>query len=261
MGSFGKDFIWGTATSSYQIEGGHLEQGKGPSIWDAFCTIPGKIHNGETGNVACDHFHKFKEDVGLLKDLGVNAYRLSISWPRIIPDGKKEVNQAGIDFYNQIIDELLENDITPWITLYHWDLPLALQLEEDGWLGKSIIRHFVHYADTCFNHFGDRVKHWITLNEPWVVAILGHGHGVFAPGRVSEVEPYQVAHNLILAHAHSVDHFRKNYAYQNGSIGITNNCDWREPRTGSRQDKEAAERALEFFLGWFADPVYHGDYP
>lgn len=261
MGTFGKDFVWGTATSSYQIEGGHLENGKGPSIWDAFCTIPGKILNGDTGNVACDHFNRFRDDIKLLKELGVNSYRLSISWSRILPEGKNKVNEEGVRFYNEIIDELLKNDITPWVTLYHWDLPLALQLEDDGWLGESIIKYFVEYADVCFARFGDRVKNWITLNEPWVVSILGYGHGVFAPGRVSEVEPYQVAHNLLLAHAHAVDHYKKEYSSQNGIIGITNNCDWREPLTDSQQDIDASQRALEFFLGWFADPIYHGDYP
>ncbi len=261
MRTFGKDFVWGTATSAYQIEGGYLESGKGPSIWDAFCTIPGKIQNGDTGNVACDHFHKFKNDIKLLKELGVNSYRLSLSWSRIMPEGKNTINEEGVNFYNEIIDELLENNITPWVTLYHWDLPLALQLEDDGWLGESIIDYFVEYADVCFKRFGDRVKNWITLNEPWVVAILGYGHGVFAPGRVSEVEPYKVAHNLLLAHAYAVDHYRTNYSSQNGSIGITNNCDWREPLTDSKSDIDASQRALEFFLGWFADPIYLGDYP
>ena len=261
MRTFGKDFVWGTATSAYQIEGGYLESGKGPSIWDAFCTIPGKIQNGDTGNVACDHFHKFKDDIKLLKELGVNSYRLSLSWSRIMPEGKNAINEEGVNFYNEIIDELLENNITPWVTLYHWDLPLALQLEDDGWLGESIIDYFVEYADVCFKRFGDRVKNWITLNEPWVVAILGYGHGVFAPGRVSEVEPYKVAHNLLLAHAYAVDHYRANYSSQNGSIGITNNCDWREPLTDSKSDIDASQRALEFFLGWFADPIYLGDYP
>ncbi len=261
MGKFGKDFVWGTATSAYQIEGGYLENGKGPSIWDSFCTIPGKIKNGDTGNVACDHFHRFKDDIKLLKELGVNSYRLSISWSRIMPEGKGAVNEEGVRFYNEIIDELIKNDITPWVTLYHWDLPLALQLEDDGWLGESIIDYFVEYADVCFNRFGDRVKHWITLNEPWVVAILSHGHGVFAPGRVSEVEPYQVAHNLLLAHAKTVNHYKSRYSSQDGKIGITNNCDWRESLTNSQADIEAAQRALEFFLGWFADPVYFGDYP
>jgi beta-glucosidase len=259
--SFDKNFVWGTATSAYQIEGGYLEQGKGPSIWDAFVSIPGKIEGSDTGNIACDHFNKYKEDIKLLKELGVNAYRFSISWSRILPSGKGEINEEGIQFYNRIIDELIENGITPWVTLYHWDLPLALQLEDDGWLSESLVEHFVNYAEVCFKHFGDRVKNWITFNEPWVVAILGHGHGVFAPGRTSVDEPYKVAHNILLAHAHTVQKYRNEYKHQSGTIGITNNCDWREPLTQSEKDVEAAERALLFFLGWFADPVYKGDYP
>ncbi|WP_338359609.1 GH1 family beta-glucosidase [Yeosuana marina] len=261
MKTFPNDFIWGTATSSYQIEGAAATDGKGPSIWDAFSSIPGKTFNGETGEIACDHYHKFREDIQLMKNMGVKAYRFSIAWARIMPTGKDTINEAGIAFYNELIDTLLEADITPWVTLYHWDLPLALQLEDDGWLGKNITDYFANYANVCFERFGDRVKNWITLNESWVVAILGYGQGVFAPGRISTSEPYLAAHHLILAHAKAVQIFRNNYAHQNGQIGITNNCDWREPLTDSQEDKDAAERALEFFLAWFADPIYKGDYP
>lgn len=261
MKTFPKDFVWGTATSSYQIEGAATLDGKGPSIWDAFSSIPGKTHNNETGDIACDHYHKFKEDIQLMKDMGVNAYRFSIAWARVMPTGKEKVNEEGINFYNTLIDELLKAGITPWVTLYHWDLPLALQLEDDGWLGDSISDHFEKYANLCFERFGDRVKNWITLNEPWVVAILGYGQGVFAPGRISKSEPYLAAHNLILAHAKAVNLYRNKFSNQKGQIGITNNCDWREPLTDSEEDKQAAERALEFFLAWFADPVYKGDYP
>lgn len=261
MKTFPSDFIWGTATSSYQIEGAANVDGKGPSIWDAFSKIPGKTHRGETGEIACDHYHKFKEDIQLLKNTGVKAYRFSIAWSRIMPTGKDTINEAGITFYNELIDALIEADITPWVTLYHWDLPLALQLENDGWLGDSILDYFAAYADVCFERFGDRVKNWITLNESWVVAILGYGQGVFAPGRVSISEPYKAAHHLILAHAKAYHLYKKKYVFQDGQIGITNNCDWREPLTDSEEDEAAAQRALEFFLAWFADPVYKGDYP
>ena len=261
MKKFPKDFVWGTATSSYQIEGAHNLEGKGPSIWDAFCTIPGKVYQGHHGNTSIDHYHHYQEDVALMKKLGFNAYRFSLSWPRIIPDGKGKPNEAGLAFYDRLIDELITHDIEPWITLYHWDLPLALQLEEDGWLSPTIVDHFARYAELCFNRFGDRVKHWITLNEPWVVSILGHGQGVFAPGRVSNTEPYLAAHHLLLSHAKAVQIYREKYAHQGGKVGITNNGDWREPLTDKPEDKEAAERALLFFLGWFADPVYLGDYP
>ncbi len=261
MHQFPNNFIWGTATSSYQIEGAATKDGKGPSIWDAFSSIPGKVHKGETGALACDHYHRYKEDIQLMKAMGVKAYRFSIAWPRVLPTGKGAINKRGLQFYSDLIDELLKADIVPWVTLYHWDLPLALQMEDDGWLGDSIADYFATYADLCFEHFGDRVKHWITLNEPWVVAILGHGQGVFAPGRNSNSEPYLAAHNLLLAHAKAVQIYRKKYGHQNGQIGITNNCDWREPLTKRSEDQEAAERALQFFLAWFADPIYKGDYP
>lgn len=263
MRTFPADFIWGTATSSYQIEGGWNADGKGPSIWDAFTQIPGRIHEGETGDIACDHYHRWREDVQLMKQLGVNAYRFSIAWSRILPDGtNKQVNQAGIDFYSQLIDELLANGIQPWVTLYHWDLPLALEMEKDGWLNPQIADAFADYAAVCFEHFGDRVKNWITLNEPWVVAVLGYGQGVFAPGRTSNSEPYLAAHHLLLAHAKAVQVYRTKYqAEQGGQIGMSNNCDWREPLTDSPADVEAAQRALEFFVAWFADPIYHGRYP
>ncbi|SFZ93547.1 beta-glucosidase/beta-glucosidase [Flaviramulus basaltis] len=261
MKKFPNDFIWGIATSSYQIEGATAIDGKGPSIWDAFSRIPGKTHNGETGEVACDHYHRFKEDIQLMKNIGIKAYRFSIAWSRIMPTGKETINEEGISFYNNLIDTLIEADITPWVTLYHWDLPLALQLEDDGWLGDSMPDYFAAYADVCFERFGDRVKNWITLNEPWVVAILGYGQGVLAPGRISSSEPYLAGHYLILAHGKAVNIYRSKYKHQNGLIGITNNCDWREPLTNSKEDKDAAERALEFFLAWFADPIYKGDYP
>jgi len=261
MIQFPKSFVWGTATSAYQIEGGYNADGKGPSIWDAFCTIPDRIKNQESGNTAIDHYGHFKEDVQLLKSQGFKAYRFSIAWSRILPDGKGQVNEAGIKFYSDLIDELLANDIVPWVTLYHWDLPLALQMEGDGWLSRDIIVHFSGYAKLCFERFGDRVKHWITLNEPWVVSILGYGQGVFAPGRTSNSEPYLVGHHLLLAHAEAVQIYRTKYAHQQGQIGISNNCDWREPLTQKAEDIEAAQRALLFFLGWFADPIYLGDYP
>lgn len=261
MIKFSNDFIWGTATSSYQIEGAHDADGKGPSIWDSFCTIPNRIKNNQNGNVAIDHYHKYKEDVALLKSQGFKAYRFSISWSRIMPDGKGKINEEGILFYSNLIDELLKNDIVPWVTLYHWDLPLALEMENDGWLNSDIVKSFEEYAKVCFVRFGDRVKNWITINEPWVVAILGYGQGVFAPGRVSNSEPYLAAHHLILAHAKAVKLYKTNFKNQKGVIGITNNCDWREPLTDKPADIEAAERALLFFLGWFADPIYFGDYP
>ena len=252
-------FVWGVATASYQVEGAWQEGGKGPSIWDAFAHIPGKILNGDTGDIACDQYHRFEEDVKLMKELGVGAYRFSIAWSRIVPDGKGAANAEGVAYYNRLIDCLLAHDIVPWVTLYHWDLPLALQMEDDGWLSRRTVEAFAHYAKICFDAFGDRVAHWITFNEPWCTAVLGNGIGCFAPGRVSADEPYQVAHNELLAHGLAVKAFRSG-GYP-GVIGISNNCDWREPLSDLPEDKKAAETSLEFFYGWFTDPVVFGDYP
>lgn len=252
-------FVWGTATASYQIEGAWLEGGKGLSIWDAFTHIPGKILNGDTGDVACDHYHRVEEDVQHLAHLGVSGYRFSIAWTRIIPDGSGEPNAEGIAFYNKLIDALLAENITPFVTLYHWDLPLALQLEHNGWLGSGTVNAFEHYAKTCFDAFGDRVHHWITFNENWVTCVFGYGVGRFAPGRISRSEPYTAAHNLLIAHGRAVRAFRDgNYP---GVIGITNCCDWREPLTDSAEDRAAAQESLESFFGWHTDPIVFGDYP
>ncbi|MDD2403949.1 MAG: GH1 family beta-glucosidase [Victivallaceae bacterium] len=253
------NFVWGVATAAYQVEGAWLEDGKGLSIWDAFTHIPCKISHNDTGDIACDQYHRYAEDVALMRELGVNAYRFSLSWSRIIPDGSGQVNPAGIAYYNRLIDCLLENGITPWVTLYHWDLPLALQMEDDGWLNRKTAKNFSRYAKICFDNFGDRVKNWITLNEPWCSAVLGHGLAVFAPGRCSPDEPYQAGHHLLLGHAMAVREFR-NGGFT-GKIGISNNCDWREPLTETQEDRLAAQRALEFFYGWFTDPPVKGDYP
>ena len=262
MKSFPQNFTWGAATASYQIEGAWRDDGRGPSIWDAFSHLPGKTHQNQTGDVTCDHYHRMEEDVALMKAMGLKAYRFSFSWSRLLPMGRGTINEAGVAFYNRLIDALLANNITPWVTLYHWDLPLALQLEMDGLINPEIADHFAHYAEICFERFGDRVKNWITLNEPWCSAVLGHGIGYFAPGRTNQTEPYLAAHNLIRAHGKIVDIYRRKFQpTQKGVIGITNNCDWREPKTDSAADRAAAERGHEFFLGWFADPIYRGDYP
>ncbi len=251
--------MWGVATAAHQIEGAWLEDGKGLNIWDVYSHTPGKITNADTSEVACDHYHRFEEDIQIMADLGVKAYRFSIAWSRIIPDGKGTVNPAGIAFYNRLIDGLLAAGITPFVTLYHWDLPVTLQLENDGWLSYETAEAFERYATACFEAFGDRVKNWMTFNENWCTAVLGYGTGVFAPGRVSNDEPYLAAHHLILAHGLAVKKFRAGgYA---GEIGIANNCDWREPLTDSQADKDAAQESLEFFFAWLTDPVVFGDYP
>lgn len=262
MKIFPNDFIWGCSTSAYQIEGAWDQDGKGPSIWDAFSQIPGKVHNSENAKQAADHYHHWAGDVDLMAGLGLQAYRFSISWPRLLPHGRGRVNRKGIEFYSRLIDRLLEKNIEPWPTLFHWDLPLTLQFENDGLLNPAIVDAFEEYADVCFSHFGDRVKHWLTFNEPWVYAIFAHGYGVMAPGRQSHSEPYRVAHHFLLAHGRIVRRYRETYqSRQNGRISLALNCDWREPLTDRPEDKAAAQRALEFYLGWFADPIFLGDYP
>ncbi len=259
---FPENFVWGTATASYQIEGGVREGGRAPSIWDAVCYTPGRVLHGHNADMACDHFHRFKEDIALMKELGLKAYRFSLAWPRIIPAGFGDVNEQGVAFYSELIDCLLDAGITPWVTLYHWDLPLVLQTEFDGLINPEFPDWFAAYADVCFDRFGDRVKNWITLNEPWCSAVLGYGIGVHAPCRkLDTAEAYMAAHQLLRGHGKAVQLYRNKYQSQAGSIGITNNCDWREPLTDSDADKAASQRSLEFFLGWFCDPVYKGDYP
>lgn len=260
---FPAGFVWGSATSAYQVEGAANIDGRGPSIWDWFCEQPDKIVNGDNGLVACDHYHRMEEDVLLMAKMGLRAYRFSISWSRILPDGTTQsLNAKGVDFYNKLIDCLIKNGIQPWVTLYHWDLPQALQERYNGWLSSEVVDLFADYARLCFTLFGGRVKRWITINEGWVVSILGYGQGVFAPGHTSNSEPYLVAHHLLLAHAGAVQSYREQFQEtQGGLIGISNNCDWREPLTDTDADRAAAQRALEFFLGWFADPIYLGDYP
>eukprot|EP01080_Neovahlkampfia_damariscottae_P010266 gene10266-2685_t len=271
LSKFPKDFLFGTATSSYQIEGAANEDGRAPSIWDTFSKLPNKTYNGDNGDVACDHYHRFRDDIKLMKDVGFKVYRFSISWSRILPTGRMPINRKGVEFYNSLIDELLRNDIIPFITLYHWDLPDNLQKEYKGLLSEKFVTDFAEYSKICFQLFGDRVKNWITFNEPFVVAVLGHDFGVYAPGRCSErdickegnspVEVYKTAHNLLNAHALAVTVFRSEFASQQGQIGISLNSDWNEPRTQSSEDIKAAQRLQEFQLGWFADPIFFGDYP
>jgi beta-galactosidase len=266
---FPETFIWGTATASYQVEGAVHEGGRGLSTWDAFSHTPGRTKNGDTGDVAIDHYHRYKEDIQLMKSMNIRAYRFSIAWPRIFPAGTGEVNEEGVQFYNDLINELIANDITPMATLYHWDLPLALHTEFDGWLGHHIQQQFADYARVCFSRFGDRVKDWITMNEPWVCNYMGYGLGVMAPGRKinPHTEPYIAGHNMLLAHAYAVKVYRDEFqASQGGQIGITLSAHWYEPGPADdaeeqKANAEAAKRALAFDVGWFADPVYLGDYP
>ncbi|KAF4563760.1 Beta-glucosidase 1B [Pleurotus pulmonarius] len=265
------DFIWGLATAAYQIEGAVTEAGRGPSIWDTFSHIPGKVADRTTGDDATDSYHRWREDVALLKSYGVKAYRFSISWSRVIPLGGRDdpVNEEGIKHYRTLIEALVKEDITPFVTLYHWDLPQALHDRYGGWLDRQIVDDFVHYSQVCFDAFGDLVKHWITLNEPWIISVLGYGHGVFAPGRSSDrsrsehgdssTEPWIVGHHIILAHAYAANAYRK--SQQTGAIGITLDCIWYLPFDGSPEAADGVAASLAARIGWFADPIYKGHYP
>ncbi|OMO49710.1 Glycoside hydrolase, family 1 [Corchorus olitorius] len=275
--SFPVGFIFGTASSAYQYEGASSEGGRGPSIWDTYThKYPDKIADRSSGDVAVDSYHRYKEDVRIMKKMGLDAYRFSISWSRILPNGKLSggVNLEGIKYYNNLIDELLANGLQPYVTIFHWDLPQALEDEYGGFLSPNIVDDFRDYAEVCFGHFGNRVKNWITLNEPWTYSNFGYATGLLAPGRCSDwqqlnctggdsaVEPYVVAHHLLLAHAAAVKLYRQKYqANQKGVIGITLVSHWMVPFSNERNDQDAAQRALDFMFGWFMDPITSGEYP
>ncbi|XP_059503413.1 lactase/phlorizin hydrolase-like isoform X2 [Stegostoma tigrinum] len=264
-GEFPKDFAWSAATAAYQIEGAWRADGKGLSIWDTFSHTPLKVGNDDTGDIACDSYHKIDEDLAILKQLKVNHYRFSLSWPRILPKGTTGyVNEVGLNYYIRFIDALLAADIKPQVTLYHWDLPQALQ-DVGGWENSSTIDRFVEYANFCFQKLGDKVKFWITLNEPYNTALLGYGYGTAAPGIGTRLgrAPYIVGHNLIKAHAEVWHLYNETYRPQQGGlISITINSDWVEPRNPYKQeDIDAAKRHLMFYGGWFAYPIFkNGDY-
>ncbi|GLJ09702.1 hypothetical protein SUGI_0114460 [Cryptomeria japonica] len=273
--AFPHGFMFGTASSAYQYEGAAREGGRRPSIWDTYSHTPGNIVDGSNGDVAVDHYHRYKEDVKLMKKMGMESYRFSISWSRILPYGslKGGINKAGVAFYNKLINELLLHGIKPLVTLFHFDSPQSLQDEHGGFLGQNIVRDFADFSDVCFSEFGDRVKFWVTFNEPHGFAAGGYDSGTAAPGRHtgkngnlskgnSATEPYIVAHNIILAHAAAVSLYKSKYqAVQNGSIGITLESSRTLPYSNTYLDKMAAQRAMDFVFGWFMDPIAEGDYP
>jgi beta-glucosidase len=255
---FPPGFLWGTATASYQIEGAWNEDGKGESIWDRFAHTPGKIIDGSNGDVACDHYHCWADDIALMKSMGLKAYRLSAAWPRILPAGTGEVNQKGLDFYSQVVDGLLEAGITPFVTLYHWDLPQALQ-EKGGWPERAICDAFVEYADVISRHLGDRVKNWITINEPWCVSFLSQQIGEHAPGLQDWPAALRAAHHVLLSHGMAVPVIRRNSP--GSEVGITLNFSWVEAASNSEADQNAARWMDGYFNRWFVDPVYGRRYP
>ncbi|NNM45290.1 GH1 family beta-glucosidase [Knoellia koreensis] len=251
------DFVFGASSASYQIEGAVDEDGRGRSVWDTFCDVPGKVANGDTGAVACDHYHRYAQDVGLLRDLGVDSYRFSIAWPRILPAGTGEVNQAGLDFYDRLVDELLAAGIAPAATLFHWDTPQALE-DAGGWTGRDIAEHFAAYASVVGERLGDRVARWMTLNEPNVVTMLGYALDVHAPGRGLGYEALPVAHHLLLGHGLAVQALRSAGAHE---IGIASNHAPVWPASDSDADREAAQVYDNLWNWTFADPVLLGRYP
>ena len=255
---FPQDFIWGVTTAAYQNEGGVKEGGRGESIWDRFSHIPGRILHNDNGDIACDSYHRIGEDISLLKELGVKAYRFSIAWPRILPSGWGEVSEEGLKYYEQLIDGLLEAGIEPYVTLYHWDLPQKLQ-DEGGWTNRRTAEYFKEYCKVVFQRFGHKVHRWITLNEPWVVAFNGYYTGVMAPGIRDFSAALGAAHVQMLAHGMAVECFRS--MELPGEIGITLNLCPKEALSDTEADQEAAVRHDGYSNRWFLDPLFTGAYP
>ena len=255
---FPDDFAWGVATSAFQIEGAHDIDGRGTSIWDTYAEQPGFIEDGSNAHVACDHYHRYAEEIALMTSLGVGAYRFSVAWPRILPTGRGAVNVAGLDFYDRLVDGLLAAGIAPWATLYHWDLPQALE-DEGGWTNRSTVDAFVEFTHAVSGRLGDRVAHWITHNEPWCVSVLGHAQGAHAPGKRSWPDALVASHHLLLSHGRAVEVIRENAP--RAKVGITLNVSECEPASPSEADHIAARQFDGELIRWFLDPIYFGRYP
>ena len=256
---FPDQFAWGAAACAYQIEGAWNDDAKGPSIWDTFSRLPGKIMDGSNADVACDHYHRWQEDVGIMSGLNMNAYRLSISWPRVLPEGRGKVNAAGLDFYDRLIDALLARGIQPYVTLYHWDLPQALH-DAGGWPNRDTARHFADYARVMAERLGDRVTKWMTHNEPSVVSLLGYFTGEYAPGEINPMATFQTAHNLFFSHGLAMQALRS-AAKKTAEVGIVLHLRPVHPATDSDLDKAAAWRYDGVINRFFLDPVFLGRYP
>lgn len=252
------DFTWGVATAAYQIEGAVAEDGRSPSIWDTFSHTPGKVDGGDTGDIACDHYHRVPEDIGLIKQLGADAYRFSIAWPRVVPGGDGPVNKAGLDFYDRLVDGLLEAGVTPFATLYHWDLPQVLQ-DRGGWTVRETSEHFAAYASQVVERLGDRVKDWATLNEPLCSAWIGHLEGRMAPGLTDLTAAVRASYHLHLGHGLAVQAIRA--ASSDARVGIVNNFSPIEPASGSEADLAAARRADGHINRWWLDPILGRGHP
>lgn len=256
--TFPEKFLWGAATAAYQIEGAWNEDGRGESIWDRFAHTPGNITNGDSGDVACDHYHRWLEDIHLMKEMGLQAYRFSISWPRVLPTGRKYINQTGLDFYSQLVDGLLKAEIAPMITLFHWDLPQALQ-DEGGFASRTTAEAFVAYADLITKRLGDRVKYWVTHNEPSVFAFVGHDLGRHAPGLNRRDLALRVAHHLLLSHGWTIPVVRQNSP--GAQVGIALNTNFSQPASASIYDYRAWQYGYGIWTRWLLDPLYGRGYP
>ena len=255
---FPDGFLWGAATSAQQIEGGRHEGGRVDSIWDRFAELPGKIADGSTADLACDHYHRWRKDIELMQWLGLGGYRFSIAWPRILQEGREEVNSAGLDFYEALVDDLLETGIQPFPTLYHWDLPQVLQ-DDGGWANRDTAEAFVEYCTAVTRRLGDRVHHWVTHNEPWCVATLGHEEGHHAPGHRDPAEALRVAHHLLLSHGWATEAIRRESP--GAEIGIVLIHCPAHAASKNEADQDAARWFDGFFNRWYLDPVFRGSYP
>ena len=256
---FPDGFVWGAATASYQIEGAVAEDGRGPSVWDTFCATPGRVRDGATGDVACDHYHRWREDVDLLAGLGLGGYRFSVAWPRVLPTGSGDVNEPGLAFYDRLVDALLEKGIEPLPTLFHWDLPQALE-DAGGWLSRDTAQRFAEYAAVVAARLGDRVTRWVTLNEPFIVMALGHAFGVHAPGHALLLHALPVGHHQLLAHGLAAEALRAN-ASRPAQVLLTNNLTPVQPASDAPQDVAAAAVYDAVHNRFFTDPVLLGRYP
>lgn len=256
---FESDFRWGSSTSSYQIEGAVNEDGRGESIWDRFCATSGNVRDGSSGAAACDHYHRWPEDLDIARNLGTNAYRFSVAWPRIFAEGRgKTPNHKGLDFYSRLVDGMLERGLEPWVTLYHWDLPQALQ-DQGGWVNRDTVDAFVEYTDVVSRHLGDRIKHWITHNEPWCTAFHGHYEGVHAPGIKCFKTALQVCHNVLVSHGLAIPVIRRNVP--DARIGAALSLHPLKPASHSEQDIAATKRHDGLRNRWFLDPLHGRGYP
>jgi beta-glucosidase len=252
------DFVWGVATAAYQVEGAADADGRGESIWDRFCATPGKVRAGDSGAVACDFYHRYPQDVGLMRELGVDAFRFSVAWPRVLPDGRGRVNEAGLDFYDRLVDALLDAGIRPFVTLYHWDLPQRIE-DVGGWPERGTADAFAEFAEVVAGRLGDRVDHWTTQNEPYIVAWLGYGRGEHAPGRASSEDAVAASHHVLLAHGLAVNVLRE--ASPGAEVGITLDL-WPVHRAhDTRADAEAAQQVDGLRNRWFLDPLFRAEYP